>query len=329
MFPVIKSSYKAGEDFDVLADARGRRKDGNHAFPDPFDPRFAKRYRERVRERLELVGDGSYVAGWFVDNEMNFSELWRYVWSPHCARALVAAAKKKYGTVGALNERWGTSFADFDEVRRAKPTPPVARGPVYEDLAAFERVLVKRFVDVTLEAIRSQDPGRLVISNRYMMSGIGDWMRTIALAGAYDIVAVNIYPANNGPGLDDNELQMLRLVHERTGRPLIIGEWSVPSLEGGLYDGTGGAPLDWSFPQVVPTQAARAAQAAHLARAFYELPFVVGASWFTWHDFDSAQRRANRGLFRSDLTPWPELTRELTKAHAHIDAHMRGGPTGE
>ena len=325
MFVCLPSSHGAGEDFDVLEDARGNRKDGEHAFPDPFDPRFAARYRARVRERVELIGDTDYVAGWFVDNEMDFRDLYRYVWSRHCARAFLAAVRRRYRTIEAVNARWGTSFEDFAALARAKPTPPIARGPLHDDLAAFERVLVRKFVDVTLDAVRSQDPGRLVISNRHMMSGISDWMRTIDLAGAYDIVAVNLYPANNAPGLSDNERQVLRLVHERTRRPLIIGEWSVPSVEGGLYDGTGGAPLDWSFPQVVPTQAMRAAQAARVTCDFYNIPYVVGASWFTWHDFDSAKRRANRGLYRSDLTPWTELTRELTRAHAAIATHVGYG----
>ena len=46
-----------------------------------------------------------------------------------------------------------------------------------------------------------------------------------------------------------------------------------------------------------------------------DLHFVAGAHWFTWKDFDSAKRRANRGLVRSDGEPWRELTDALTKVH--------------
>ena len=130
-----------------------------------------------------------------------------------------------------------------------------------------------------------------------------------------------MYPSNRHPGPDPQGMELLRLIHARTGRPLIIGEWSVPSQDSGLYERRKAA-LDWSWKQVVPTQRIRAQQAAHITAGYYSLPFMVGAHWFTWRDFDSEVREANRGLVRSDGAPYEDLTRELTRVHERIAEHM-------
>lgn len=106
------------------------------------------------------------------------------------------------------------------------------------------------------------------------------------------------------------------MVHQRTGKPIIIGEWSIPAVDSGLYDNP--AKLDWSWSAVVATQEERARQAGRVTIDFYNLPFVVGAHWFTWRDFDSPKRRANRGLFKADDQPWTDLLHRLSAAHRAI-----------
>jgi hypothetical protein len=44
----------------------------------------------------------------------------------------------------------------------------------------------------------------------------------------------------------------------------------------------------------------------------------VGAHWFTWRDFDTPVRRANRGLLRASGEPWRELTDALSGVHAML-----------
>ena len=145
------------------------------------------------------------------------------------------------------------------------------------------------------------------------------------LCASYDLVAVNFYPDNQTPGVGANGLTVLREVARRSGRPVIIGEWSVPAMDSNLYEQRKAA-LDWSFPQAVPTQTIRAQQAARITAEFFNEPYIVGAHWFIYSDFDSPQREANRGLVRSDGQPWEELVRELAAVHAKIDIHVRPSP---
>jgi hypothetical protein len=123
---------------------------------------------------------------------------------------------------------------------------------------------------------------------------------------------VNIYPANLSPGLNPAERQIFRFVHEKTGRPLLIGEWSVPALDSGLYNNPN--KLDWSYKETVDTQRERARQAARVLTDFYNLPYMVGAHWFIWRDIDNDKRQANRGLFKVSGEPWTELQDALKNA---------------
>ena len=214
-----------------------------------------------------------------------------------------------------------TEFESWGALREAKPEPPLARGPMFDDLVEFERVLVKRFIDISIASVRAHDKNHLIASNRYNMGGLAEWMRTIDLCSAYDIVACNLYPQNQEAGVGRAGLQVLREVARRTGRPVLIGEWSVPAMDSGLYEERKHA-LDWSFPQTVPTQEVRAAQAARTAADHYNEPYMVGAHWFIYRDFDSEAREANRGLVRGDGTPYEKLTSALTSIHLSITSHF-------
>ena len=307
--------------YDLLTDRRGRQKSGEHGFPDPFDPRFEAAARKRAEDWTSLVRDDPNFVAWFVDNEIGFNDLHRFVWSPHCGQALVAFLRQRYPQIAVLNHRWGTALADYDSLAAAKPEPLLDAGPMHEDFIAFARRLYQQYVEVTLRVTRETDPNHLVASNRHNLGGLEHWLPNIDLCAAYDLVAVNLYPDNQEAGVGPNGLSVLREVARRSGRPVIIGEWSVPALDSGLYQQKK-AVLDWSFPQAVPTQAMRARQAAHITSDFFNEPCVVGAHWFIYGDIDSPDREANRGLVRSDGRPWDELVQELKKVHREIDARV-------
>jgi len=311
--PVLFHSLQAGTmkaEFDCLAAPGTKPAPVEHGFADPFDPRYEQALRSRVRDYEQYVRDKPWFVAWFADNEIRFEDLYRRVASPHCARALLAFLSHKYaGDIDRLNTAWGTHFASFEELDAHRPDPVLRRGPVYEDFREFSREIVKKHVEVTLRIIREEDPGRLVFSQRFMLSGLGEAMGYLDLFAAYDGIAVNLYPANQPPGLSEAEKAVLRSVHEKTRKPILITEWSIPALDSGLYQKPD--KLDWSWEQVVRDQHERAAQAAHVAADHYNLPFVVGSHWFTLRDIDNEKRQADRGLYRSNGEPWPELLQAL------------------
>lgn len=313
LFAAIESN-SLGASFERLVDARGET--GSHPFPDPFDPAYESAYRAEVASLHRYVGGREWFAGWFADNEVSHEDLHRRVYSTHCAAAFKEFLTGRHGTIDALNRAWGRSYRSFDELILARPDPLLPDEAMAADFRLFAREIVRRYVDVTIRSIRSADAGGLIFSNRFMASGIGVVADNLDLYARYDGIAVNLYPRNQAAGLSDNERAYLGLFHERTGRPVLVSEWSVPALDSGLYD----APpvgLDWSWNEVVGTQAERARQAATLTVDFYNLPFVVGAQWFTWRDYRD-ERYANRGLLGADGQPWEELLDRLRAAHRRI-----------
>lgn len=316
-----------GGDYDTLLDASGTdprerqakaAKTGgfDHAFPDPFDPRWQESVQKRVHEIAVVVKDKPYFAGWFADNERSHRDLHRFVWSPHCSTEFRRYLEKRYGTIAALNRAWGTKFESFDALMREKPDPVVRKGAMYEEFRAFSREIIRHFNQTLLNAIHAEDPGRLVFSNRFMVGEIRDVLDNLDLYEGFDGIAINVYPANITAGIDPSERQYIEMVHARTGKPILITEWSVPALDSGLYDRP--AHLDWSYPQAMETQALRARQAAQYEADLYNMPYVVGAHWFTWNDFDTPVRQANRGLFKVDKQPWTELQDALRSINARM-----------
>jgi hypothetical protein len=288
----------------------------NHAFPDPFDPRWEQSYRERIHAIAEVVRGKDYYGGWFVDNEREHRDIHRYVWSPGCAAEFRKFLERKHREIAALNKAWGSSFESFDDLMRKKPDPVERKGAMYEDFRLFSREIIRKFNEVTLRIVREEDPGRLVFSNRFMIGEQRDVLDNLDLYKDFDAIAVNIYPANISAGLDPSERQFLELVHQRTGRPILIAEWSVPALDSGLYNNP--KRLDWSYPQTVENQTQRARQAAQFSADLYNLPFLIGAHWFTWSDFDSPTRQANRGLFKANGEAWVELQEVLREVNGRF-----------
>jgi len=311
-FAVVDVGSRETE-FDYLVDAYGRVTMERHAFPDPFDPRFEQDYRQQAREMADIARGKPWFAGYFAGNEICHRELFRHVYSEHCSSAFRDFLAERYTDIATLNTAWATDFASFEEIIERQPDPIIRSGPMHEDFHAFERVIVKRFVDITHRAIRDADPDHLIFSNRFMVDDAQAWQHLLDLYRPYDAIGLNLYPMNQTAGLDANEKAMFHLVHERTERPIIVGEWSIPAADSGLYNNADN--LDWSWNEVVENQDERSRQAARVAVEFYNMPFVIGAHWFIWRDFDSERRQANRGLFKADRTPWQTLIDALTNAH--------------
>ncbi|HWH69482.1 MAG TPA: hypothetical protein VNT26_08865, partial [Candidatus Sulfotelmatobacter sp.] len=204
-----------------------------------------------------------------------------------------------------------------------QPNPVLRQGAMYEDYRRFRREIVRRHIELTLQVLHDEDPGRLVFSQRFMMKHFSDWADLLDLFQAYDGIGVNMYPDNVVPGLGANERAALELIHQRTGKPLLVTEWSIPALDSRLYDNP--AKLDWSWDCTVATQTERARQAARVALDQYNLPFVVGAHWFTWKDFNSEKRQANRGLVQANGQPWPELLQALGEVHTRLGSRKHEG----
>jgi beta-galactosidase GanA len=280
-----------------------------------------------VATDMAVAKGNPHLVAWMQDNELSHVNLSRCVFSEHAGRQFIAFLKERHGgDIAQLNRAWGTRFANFAEILTTRHVPTVSAGADFDDYFAFSREIVAAYARLALDVFRELDPGRLAFSNRFMHEP--ETLRYADLYAGFDAIALNLYPANFTYGLCPEERAFIEALHRRTGRPIMITEWSIPAVDSALYGARDKPPMDWSWNELVPSQAVRAVQAAAVTREFYDFPFVIGAHWFQYMDVDSAARKANRGIFHADkVTPWHELTTAMGEAHRDILRAHGADPT--
>ena len=185
---------------------------------------------------------------------------------------------------------------------------------------------MKEYIDFTYNLVKELDPNHLVISNRLNLGPMPDLYRTLDLWGKYDIVCMNIYPDNNIMGFNQGEIDIMKTLYNGTGRPVMIGEWSVPAIDSKLYEfgvDSLGRPLDWSWPQVLRNQKERGEAYEICVKQLASLDFMIGAGWYRTFDVDTTNRRANRGIMNRNFELYRDLTDAMKKTHADIKEDMR------
>jgi len=322
----------ASDDPDVLAKDRNGNllNKGNHWVVDPFNPKWRKMAREKAEIMISDYKDKPWFFGWYVDNEIDYAEFFRYIWAEYSSKEFIRILKEKYQTIDKLNQTWSTpdkkcEYTSFDDILSGKPEPAGWDDPSWNDFALFERHLMQEYIDFTYNLVKELDPNHLVISNRLNLGPMPDLYRTLDLWGKYDIVCMNIYPDNNKMGFNEGEIEIMKTLYKGTGRPVMIGEWSVPAIDSKLYEfgvDSMGRPLDWSWPQVLRTQKERGEAYEICVKQLASLDFMIGAGWYRTFDVDTTNRRANRGILDKDFKLYRDLTDAMKKAHADIRNEM-------
>ncbi len=302
----------------------------DHSFPDPFNPEWRKDAKIRASEMIVRYKGKPWFVGWFMDNEIDYSSLFEYVWGEFSSIEFINYLKNRYGDINILNEAWSSNFnrynfSSFEDILLNKPSPVEWDDPLYPDFIGFERMMIEEYIDYTYNMVKELDPDHLIISNRLNLDPMMSLYRTIDLWSKYDVVCVNIYPENLFLGFSKGELEIMDWIHKKTGRPIIIGEWSIPAIDSGLYDfgeDPFGRPLDWSWPQVVKDQKERGKVYRTCMMQLVSRPYLLGAAWFKVFDVDSPTRRANRGLIDGNHQPYTEFVDIFTETNREIKSKL-------
>lgn len=239
--------------------------------------------------------------------------------APACApHALLAMLRERHGDVAALASAWALPLAQWDDVVTLRPIPYVrdCNLACREDLQRFVHDgLLRRWVEVVTGTVRATDPDHLIATPRL---AVGDpsshrFYTPASAAGSevwadaptvevptdgdvtycpydlfaregelgFDVVAVNVYDGASSfpePWLGDG----LRKLHERSGLPVVISEFSVRARIDGWSNRGGAAafvPDDDTDDQIQ-----RGAYYRNQLAQFAAHPFVLGASWHAWSD---------------------------------------------
>lgn len=140
----------------------------------PTSPVFKDYALEMCRRLAERYGDNPTVTAWHVGNEYGWNN--RYDYSDNTLRAFRRWCEREYGTVGALNEAWGTAFwsqavTSFDQViiPRHMGGDAMVNPAQQLDFERFGSECLKEFYKAERDAIAAICPDKPITTN-FMVS---------------------------------------------------------------------------------------------------------------------------------------------------------------
>ncbi|UCH11241.1 MAG: beta-galactosidase [Fidelibacterota bacterium] len=304
---------------------------GEHAMVDPFNAEWRLRAEEKVKEITALYEGIPWLVGYFVDNEINMRNLTRYLHTPSCRQELVKWLSERYeGRIDALNQEWSAGgkryrYKNFNQIGKnipdQEPSPPAETA-----LEEFVRYLMKTYIDFTVDIIHKYDPNHLIISNRFALGtrtrGVEEIGKYVDLFSRYDIVCTNLYAQSGGSYIPD-QMALLQYLHEETGRPLLIGEFSFHANESNI-------PLDRWGEKVVATMKDRGEAYNRTMLSWVYLPYMVGAHFYKWcngYGPVGRYRGRNAGIVDDQNQPYQPFVDMVTRTNYKV-LHARRNAGG-
>ena len=319
--------------------AAGKSLSQHGAFPDVFDPEFAKTARRIAFERCTPRKKDPWLVGWFTDNELRWGRDWRgndelltlFLALPADApghKAAVALLRKRHASIADFNRVWKTSFASWRELNAADSIkPPMLLAPFWlsnpanerkaneadpnravfiADCEAFVANLAEQYFSITSAAVRAADRNHLVLGCRFAHPP--QWPSVIAAAAKHlDVISFNCYVPDPRLFID---------IYSAFDKPVLIGEFAFRGADVGLPNSKGGGP-------VVKTQADRAAGYARYVTRALSKPNLIGYHWFEHTDepkegrFDGED--CNYGVVNVHDEPYQALTEAMPQLNAQAE----------
>ena len=247
---------------------------------DPYLPGYKEDLLELLSAKREELGD-PWCIGVFIDNELK----WGVKWAPKIAEQIQVAPEdqpakiafrdmmlKKYKSITALNNAWGSDFADWNEILNNRQVIAGAAADMREFMTEFTTL----YHSVSRNAVKALAPGLLYMGSRmdfHLYPEDTSLNYIIKIAAEYcDVVSFNRY-----------RYTCAELIPPDGGDyPLIIGEYHFGSLETGLLQ---------PGLRYAANQDERAGLFGHYLESALENPYIIGAHWFQLVD----QAVAGRG----------------------------------
>ena len=266
--------------------------DGWWPFRDPFDPSFRADVRRLMKEHKQEMDD-PWCFGFFVDNELSWGgptdlAAWTLA-SPADQAAKVEfrnRLRETYVTVGQLNAKWGTAYADWEAFLAETKRPGAGADG---DLADFTLAVADAYFKNIREEFKAAAPNKLYMGCRF--AGRGPEFALRVGATYCDLVSFNIYAKS----LEDFKLPA------DIDKPVMIGEFHFGALDRGLF-----------HPGLIKlaSQEERGRTYVQYVTSALRHPQVVGVHWHQFGDqattgrFDGENFQV--GFVDCCDTPYPE-----------------------
>ncbi|WP_375103576.1 beta-galactosidase [Paenibacillus sp. RS8] len=243
-------------------------------FPDVFSQEY-ERNAERFAKQLLPLRDDQRMVGYFMRNEphwafvddLDLTEL--MLNSPVCyasKREFIKWLGEKYGTVEQWNIAWESTYEDFESLYDVSNIMKITTNSVREaDYSQFNRVMIRRYVEVPARLCKQVDPNHLNLGMRYAWVGSDD-----VLEGCewFDVFSLNCYQFSP-------DKEQIAHISSRLNKPVMIGEYHFGAADGGM--------LAYGI-RAVATQEERGGAYRYFVEQAATIPQLIGVHYFQWND---------------------------------------------
>jgi beta-galactosidase len=169
---------------------------GGRRFTCPTNKTYRRLSLAIATEMAHAFADTSGIIGWQIDNEFTLQR-WGRCYCKFCRESFQEWLRRKYGSLDAINQKWGTAFwsqiyTDFTQI----PVPLPSNGDPNPGLALdydrYQSFANSSFSDQQLAMLRTACPKHFVTTNN-----VGAFVDTIDLRDLYrnlDFVSHDNYP---------------------------------------------------------------------------------------------------------------------------------------
>lgn len=162
------------------------------------NPIYRAHIKQFVTAFAKRFADNPGVIGWQIDNELGNSH-GELCMCASCRQLYQKWLQRKYGTIEALNQAWGTAFwsqgyNDFTQIGTPLITAAGENPSAMLDWKCYCSDLIVDFADWQAEIIREICPNHFITHNFMCFDNKVDYYD---LAGLLDFVSNDIYPAGH------------------------------------------------------------------------------------------------------------------------------------
>lgn len=280
-------------------------------FPDVFSTEYEDQAVAFAKQLVSLKEDKRLV-GYFMRNEpqwafvdgLNVTE--EMLRSPVLFASkyrLIAWVQEKYGTVERWNAAWDTSFDNFEDLLDNQKAIADGNHERKNDIASFNRIMIRRYVEIPARACKEVDPYHLNLGMRYAWVSNEDLLEGCE---AFDVFSINCYQIQ-----PDREL--IEFIENKIQKPVMIGEFHFGAADSGL--------LAYGI-QAVATQQDRGLAYRYYVEKAAIIPGLIGAHYFQLNDqtvlgrFDGENYQI--GVVDVCQRPYQAFVEQMKTAHRNL-----------
>lgn len=242
-------------------------------FPDVFSPEY-ERSAESFADQLRVLREDRRMVGYFMRNEPH----WAFVDSLNLTHQMLQspvryASKERfvqwledrYRTVQSLNKAWGSSYKSLESLYLAETAVEHRSSAREADYAEFNRILIRRYVEVPARLCKLADPDHLNLGMRYAWVGSDD-----VLEGCewFDVFSLNCYQFSP-------DREQIEHISKVLNKPVMIGEYHFGAADAGM--------LAYGI-RAVGTQEERGQAYRYYVEQAAAIPELIGVHYFQWND---------------------------------------------